>query len=111
MDASGSCHMPDTLEAPYRPDIIGAALPGEKAYTYRMGGPTCLAGDNVFEYSFDNELKIGSKIAFTDMAHYTMVKNNTFNGIPLPSIAKINLDGKLELVKSFDYCDFKGRLS
>ena len=111
MDASGSCHMPDCLSAPYKPDIIGAGLPNEKAYTYRLGGPTCLAGDNMYEYSFDTELKIGSKIVFEDMAHYTMVKNNTFNGIPLPAIAKVNLNGEVELVKTFDYSDFKNRLS
>ena len=110
LDASGSCHMPDVVDAPYRAGIVGADLPGVKKHTYRLGGPTCLAGDNLGEYSFDNEMQIGDRIVFTDMAHYTMVKNNTFNGIPLPSIAMCKQNGDVELVKAFGYEDFKVRL-
>ena len=86
LDTSAACHMPDVLEMPYRPHIIGAGLPNEKTYTYRLGGPTCLAGDIIGDYSFDAPLKEGDKLIFCDMAHYTMVKNNTFNGMNLPSI-------------------------
>ena len=86
LDTSAACHMPDVLEMPYRPEIIGAGMPNEKAYTYRFGGPTCLAGDVIGDYSFDEPLKPGDKLVFCDMAHYSMVKNNTFNGVNLPSI-------------------------
>lgn len=111
LDTSTTCHMPDVLEVPYRPNIIHASIPGEKAHTYRLGGPTCLAGDVIGDYSFDKPLNIGDKLVFCDMAHYTMVKNNTFNGMNLPSIGIIRGDGRVELVKSFGYEDFKGRLS
>lgn len=111
LDTSASCHMPDVLEMPYRPQIIGAGLPSEKAYTYRLGGPTCLAGDIIGDYSFDRPLAIGDRLVFCDMAHYTMVKNNTFNGIALPSIAVVGKDRLVTLVRSFGYEDFKGRLS
>ena len=111
LDASASCHMPDVLEMPYRPQIIGAGMPSEKAYTYRLGGPTCLAGDIIGDYSFDRPLKAGDRLVFCDMAHYSMVKNNTFNGIALPSIAVAEKDRKVSLVRSFGYDDFKGRLS
>lgn len=111
LDTSAACHMPDVLEMPYRPDIIGAGKPGEKEHTFRLGGPTCLAGDIVGDYSFDKPLKTGDKLIFCDMAHYTMVKNNTFNGINLPSIAKTDKNGNVHLVKAFGYGDFKSRLS
>lgn len=111
LDASASCHMPDVLEMPYRPVIIGAGLPSEKSYTYRLGGPTCLAGDVIGDYSFDRKLEPGDRLVFCDMAHYSMVKNNTFNGIGLPSIAVVNKDRQISLIRSFGYEDFKGRLS
>ena len=111
LDTSAACHMPDVLEMPYRPQIIGAGRPGEKPYTYRLGGPTCLAGDIIGDYSFDAPLKIGDRLAFTDMAHYTMVKNNTFNGMPLPAIARHGVDGQNRIVRTFGYEDFKQRLS
>ncbi len=111
LDTSAACHMPDVLEMPYRPEIIGAGKPGEHAYTYRLGGPTCLAGDVIGDYSFKEPLRPGDKLVFCDMAHYTMVKNNTFNGINLPSIASFNeLDG-IKIIKQFQYEDFKSRLS
>ena len=111
LDTSAACHMPDVLEMPYRPNIIGGGMPGEKKYTYRFGGPTCLAGDIIGDYSFDEPLKPGDKLVFCDMAHYTMVKNNTFNGINLPSIVLYKEDGTVQVVKEFEYEDFKGRLS
>lgn len=111
LDSSAACHMPDVLEMPYRPQIIGAGAPGDKAYTYRLGGPTCLAGDIIGDYSFDQPVKIGDTLIFTDMAHYTMVKNNTFNGIGLPSIAIHRTNGETEVIKEFGYEDFKNRLS
>jgi len=111
LDTSAACHMPDVLEMPYRPHIIGAGLPNEKTYTYRLGGPTCLAGDIIGDYSFDAPLKEGDKLIFCDMAHYTMVKNNTFNGIGLPDICLLHEDGTIETVKRFGYEDFKNRLS
>jgi carboxynorspermidine decarboxylase len=111
LDTSAACHMPDVLEMPYRPGIVGAGLPGEKAYTYRLGGPTCLAGDVIGDYSFDVPLEIGQKLVFLDMAHYTMVKNNTFNGVGLPSIMIYTKENELKLIKKFGYEDFKMRLS
>jgi carboxynorspermidine decarboxylase len=110
IDASAACHMPDVIEMPYRPEIIGSGKPGEYAHTYRIGGMTCLAGDIVSDYSFEKPLKVGDKLIFTDMAHYTMVKNNTFNGVGLPSIMTMDAD-TIELVKAFGYNDYKGRLS
>ncbi len=110
-DASAACHMPDVLEMPYRPEIIGAGKPGEKSYTYRLGGNTCLAGDIIGDYSFDNRLGSGDRLVFCDMAIYSMCKNNTFNGIPLPSIYILRENGELSLVKKFHYEDFKARLS
>ncbi len=110
IDTSAACHMPDVLEMPYRPNIIGAGQPDEKPYTYRLGGPTCLAGDIIGDYSFDRPLKAGDRLVFCDMAIYTMVKNNTFNGMPLPSIILKTADGEYKTVRSFDYEDFKGRL-
>ncbi len=110
LDTSAACHMPDVLEMPYRPNIINAGQPGEKPYTYRLGGPTCLAGDVIGDYSFDRPLKAGDRLVFCDMAIYTMVKNNTFNGMPLPSIVLKTAEGEYKTVRSFGYEDFKGRL-
>ena len=90
LDTSATCHMPDVLEMPYRPQIIDAGMPNEYAYTYRLGGMTCLAGDVIGDYSVQEPLKPGDKLVFTDMAHYTMVKNHMFNGVNLPSIAVYN---------------------
>ena len=111
LDTSAACHMPDVLEMPYRPNIIGAGKPGEKAHTVRLGGPTCLAGDIIGDYSFAEPLKPGDKLVFCDMAIYSMVKNNTFNGMRLPDIVLRKKDGSLELVRQFGYEDFKCRLS
>lgn len=110
LDTSAACHMPDVLEMPYRPEIVGAGMPGEKPYEYTFGGPTCLAGDVIGTYSFDRELKVGDRLVFCDMAIYSMVKNNTFNGMPLPDIAVVQND-VFRYVKQFGYDDFKGRLS
>ena len=111
LDTSAACHMPDVLEMPYRPLIIGSDLPGKKAYTYRLGGPTCLAGDVIGDYSFDAPLKSGDELIFCDMAIYSMVKNNTFNGINLPAIVLKKENGKRETIRRFGYEDFKSRLS
>ena len=110
LDASAECHMPDVIEMPYRPPVKGAGKPGEKRYTYRLGGPTCLAGDVIGDYSFARRLKSGDEVVFGDMAIYTMVKNNTFNGMPLPSIALRQKSGRIVLLREFGYEDFKGRL-
>lgn len=110
IDVSAACHMPDVLEMPYRPKIIGAGEPGELAYTYRLGAATCLAGDVIGDYSFGEPLKAGDKLFFCDMAIYSMVKNNTFNGIGLPSILLLRKNGQIETVKEFGYEDFKRRL-
>lgn len=110
-DASAACHMPDVLEMPYRPEITGAVKPGEKPYTYRLGGNTCLAGDVIGDYSFDEPLNGGERLVFGDMAIYSMCKNNTFNGMPLPSIYLLKESGEVELIKKFGYEDFKSRLS
>ena len=111
LDTSAACHMPDVLEMPYQPEIIGAGKPGDKPYLYRLGGNTCLAGDIIGDYSFDKPLQRGDKLVFCDMAHYSMVKNNTFNGLPLPSIAVKKTTGELCLIKEFGYDDFRNRLS
>ena len=111
LDTSAACHMPDVLEMPYRPPVTGAGKAKEKPFTYRFGGPTCLAGDVIGDYSFDRPLREGSRVVFEDMALYTMVKTNTFNGMPLPDILWRDKDGNLEIVKTFGYEDFKGRLS
>ena len=110
LDTSAACHMPDVLEMPYRPTIIGSGKPGEYAHTCRLGGPTCLAGDIIGDYSFTEPLKPDDRLVFTDMAHYTMVKNNTFNGINLPSIVLFTVNEEIKIVRSFGYEDFKGRL-
>ena len=110
VDTSAACHMPDVLEMPYRPELIGAGEKGEKPHTYRLGGPTCLAGDIIGDYSFDAPLKAGDRLVFCDMAIYSMCKNNTFNGMPLPDIYLEKPDGSTELVKHFGYEDFKQRV-
>lgn len=111
LDTSATCHMPDVLEMPYRPQIIGASTPNDKAHTYRLGGMTCLAGDVIGDYSFDAPLKAGDKIVFTDMAHYTMVKNHMFNGVNLPSICLYNEEEGVKVVRQFGYEDYRNRLS
>ncbi|MEI6514567.1 MAG: carboxynorspermidine decarboxylase, partial [bacterium] len=112
LSISATAHMPDVLEMPYRPQIVGAGKPGEHARTYRLGGMTCLAGDVIGDYSFPEPLKIGDKVVFLDMAHYTMVKNNTFNGVGLPSIALYHpKSGEIEVVRRFGYEDYRNRLS
>ncbi len=110
LDTSAACHMPDVLEMPYRPPLYSSGLPGEKKYTYRLGSQTCLAGDVIGEYSFDSPLKIGDILVFCDMAIYSMVKNNTFNGMPLPWIYVAEENGEVELIRKFSYEDFKMRL-
>ena len=109
LDTSAACHMPDVIEMPYRPPLRDSGQPGEKAYTYRLGGPTCLSGDIIGEYSFDTPLKEGQTLIFEDMAIYSMVKNNTFNGMPLPAIY-LKQGSDYTLIKSFGYTDFKSRL-
>lgn len=112
LDVSATCHMPDILEMPYRPEIEGGFAAVEKACTYRLGGPSCLAGDVIGDWSFDAPLKAGDRLAFLDMAHYTMVKTTTFNGIHHPHICTFEPQtGELKVVRSFGYEDFKGRLS
>ncbi len=112
LDTSVTAHMPDVLEMPYRPFIEGGDDANKKAHTYRLGGVTCLAGDVIGDWSFDNPLKIGDKLVFGDMAHYTMVKNTTFNGVRLPAIYKFNSEtNDLKLVRNFGYEDYKSRLS
>jgi carboxynorspermidine decarboxylase len=112
LDTSATCHMPDTLEMPYRADITNAGIAEEKANTYRLGGLTCLAGDVIGDYSFDEPLKIGQRLTFEDMSHYTMVKTTTFNGTKLPSIAVWNSEtNNLRVIKQFGYDDFRNRLS
>ena len=110
LDTTAACHMPDVLEMPYRPPLLASGCEGEKPYTYRLGGPTCLAGDIIGDYSFDEPLEVGDQLIFEDMVIYTMVKNNTFNGICLPSILIARENGDLETVKTFGYEDFKRRL-
>jgi carboxynorspermidine decarboxylase len=111
LDASAACHMPDVLEMPYRPPLKESGEAGEKAYTYRLSSCTCLAGDIIGDYSFDREIMPGDRLYFEDMAIYSMVKNNTFNGMALPAIWKMDEAGDCTLVKQFGYEDFKGRLS
>ena len=112
LETSAATHMPDVLEMPYRPDIIGAGQPGEKSHTYRLAGLSCLAGDIIGDYSFDRPLAPGNKLVFCDMAHYSMVKTNTFNGIQLPSIAIYQPEtDNFSIIREFGYADFKGRLS
>lgn len=111
LDTSAETHMPDVLAMPYRPEVRRAGKPGEKPYTYRLGGNSCLAGDVIGDYSFDAPLERGQKLIFEDMIHYTFVKNTTFNGIRLPALAILRKSGKFEVIRRFDYCDYKHRLS
>lgn len=111
LDTSATCHMPDVLEMPYRPNIIDAGMPGEHEYTYRLGGMTCLSGDVIGDYSFKEPLKPGDKIVFCDMAHYTMVKNHMFNGVNLPSIVSYNDEEGIKVVRQFKFEDYSNRLS
>lgn len=112
LDTSVTAHMPDVLEMPYRPEVRGASDPGMRAHTYRLGGLSCLAGDVIGEYSFDAPLKVGDKLVFEDMAHYTMVKNTTFNGVRLPSIALYDpRDDSYRVQRQFGYEDYRNRLS
>lgn len=111
LDASAACHMPDVLEMPYRPPLQNAGEWGEKPYAYRLSSRTCLAGDIIGDYSFDDPVQIGDRLTFEDMAIYSMVKNNTFNGMPLPAIVLQHENGDCEIVKEFGYADFKNRLS
>lgn len=110
LDASAACHMPDVLEMPYRPPLRDSFPAHEKPYTYRLSSYTCLAGDRIGDYSFEHPVHIGDRLVFEDMAIYTMVKNNTFNGIPLPSIVVLHEDGECETIKEFGYEDFKSRV-
>jgi len=102
--------MPDVLEMPYRPPLAKGFEAGEKQYTYRLSSMTCLAGDVIGDYSFEQPIRIGDQLVFEDMAIYSMVKNNTFNGMPLPGIALLKEDGSVEMVREFGYNDFKMRL-
>jgi carboxynorspermidine decarboxylase len=114
LDTSAACHMPDVLEMPYRPHILGSAAPGAETshpHAYRLGGPTCLSGDVIGDYAFRRRLAPGDRLVFCDMAIYTMVKNNTFNGVNLPSIVIRTREGECRVVKTFGYEDFKSRLS
>ncbi|WP_298267981.1 carboxynorspermidine decarboxylase [Geobacter sp.] len=112
LDVSATCHMPDVLEMPYRPGITGGFDPGAKAHTYRLGGPSCLAGDVIGDWSFERPLKPGDRLAFEDMSHYTMVKTTMFNGIQHPAICTFEPEtGELRVVRKFGYEDFRSRLS
>ena len=112
LDTSATAHMPDVLEMPYRPRVRGASEPGRLPHTYTLGGLTCLAGDTVGKYSFDAPLQVGDKLIFEDMAHYTMVKNTTFNGVRLPSITLYDpRDGSYRVQREFGYEDYRNRLS
>ena len=110
LDTSAACHMPDVLEMPYRPPLLDSGKAGERPYTYRLTGPTCLAGDVIGDYSFDAPLAPGDRLIFGDMAIYTMVKNNTFNGMNLPAIILRHEDGSDQILRTFGYEDFKCRL-
>ncbi len=111
LDTSATAHMPDVLEMPYRAEIVGAGEPGQKKYTYKLGGLTCLAGDIIGDYSFDAPLAVGQRLTLLDMSHYTMVKTSNFNGVRLPSIALKHQNGKYELIKKFGYESYRDRLS
>ncbi|HEY9202897.1 MAG TPA: carboxynorspermidine decarboxylase [Sulfurimonas sp.] len=111
LDTSAEAHMPDTLAMPYRAMVRGSGEAGEKKHTYRFGGNTCLAGDIMGDYSFDEPLQVGDRVIFEDQIHYTFVKNTTFNGIKLPSLAILREDNTLDVVKEFGYQDYKNRLS
>ena len=111
LNTSATAHMPDVLEMPYRPDVLGGDEIGAKPHGYRLGGMTCLAGDIIGDYSFDAPLEIGSKVIFEDMIHYTMVKTTMFNGVAHPCIALKHEDGTIETVRRFGFDDYKSRLS
>ncbi len=111
LDISASAHMPDVLEMPYRPRVLGAAEGGVQAHTYLLGGTTCLAGDVIGEYSFAQELQVGDRVVFDDMIHYTMVKTTFFNGVKHPDIGILHADGHYEVVKTFSYEEFRAKLS
>ena len=111
LDTSAACHMPDVLEMPYRPPLYSSGLADEKMHTYRLSSCTCLAGDVIGDYSFDLPLEVGDRLCFEDMAIYSMVKNNTFNGMPLPDIGILHSNGEFQVVRHFGYKDFKERLS
>ena len=110
LDTSASTHMPDVLEVPYRPDIVGAGAAGAKPHTYTLGGKTCMTGDVIGEYSFDAPLKVGDRLVFTDMMQYSFVKNTTFNGTPLPDIGWLDPAGRYRVIKRFGYEDYRRRL-
>jgi carboxynorspermidine decarboxylase len=110
LDASASCHMPDVLEVPYRPPILGAGEPGAHPHSYIIGGKTCMTGDIIGEYSFERPLKVGDRLIFGDMMQYSFVKNTTFNGTPLPDLALLGEDGSYRVVRSFGYEAFRSRL-
>ena len=110
LDTSASCHMPDVLEVPYRPNAIGSGQPGELAHTYVLGGKTCMTGDVIGEYSFERPLRIGDRVIFTDMMQYSFVKNTTFNGTPLPDLGVLDEDGSYRVLRRFGYEDFRRRL-
>lgn len=110
LDTSAACHMPDVIEMPYRPPLLNEEASANEGYTYRLAGPTCLAGDIIGEYRLADKLQVGDLVVFGDMAIYTICKNNTFNGMPLPNIYKIDLNGKLSRLTDFGYSDFKMRL-
>lgn len=117
LDVSFACHMPDCLEMPYQPNIIGAttaatdsAHPEKNIFAYRMGGNSCLSGDFVGDWFFDHQLEIGERIVFEDMNHYTNVKTNMFNGITHPSISLRDANGEIVLLRKYDYCDYKNRM-
>jgi carboxynorspermidine decarboxylase len=110
LDTSASCHMPDVLEVPYTPGVIGAIAPGVNAYTYILGGKTCMTGDVIGEYSFPDPLQVGSRVVFTDMMQYSFVKNTTFNGTPRPDLAVLEEDGCYRVVRSFGYEEFRRTL-
>ena len=110
LDTSASTHMPDVLEVPYTPEIIGAGKPGEKAHTYILGGKTCMTGDVIGTYSFDRPMKPGDRLVFADMMQYSFVKNTTFNGTPLPDLAMLDEDGSYSVIRSYGYQQFRERL-
>ena len=112
LDTSAAAHMPDVLEMPYRPEVAGAGMPGENKYTYQLGGLSCLAGDVIGNYSFDQPLTVGQRLVFLDMLHYTMVKNTTFNGLQLPAIATYDPEyGSVKIIREFGYQEYRSRLS
>jgi carboxynorspermidine decarboxylase len=110
LDTSASCHMPDVLEVPYTPQIVGAGVSGERPHTYVLGGKTCMTGDVIGEYSFDMPLEVGKRVVFTDMMQYTLVKNNTFNGTRRPDLGILHEDGRYEVLMTFGYEDFRRTL-